>query len=147
MFFKYSNWYLSNMFPCEVRTNRYVFKCVESAFQACKCPERVEEFINLNGYEAKKLGKQVQLRPDWEQVKDKYMYNLVKRKFDQNAHLRHRLMFETSGLITEDNTWNDTYWGVCRGKGQNKLGIILTNIRDSYLEEHHDLYELLRQRQ
>ncbi len=35
------------------------------------------------------------------------------------------------GEIVERNTWNDTFWGVCKGKGENHLGILLMEIRDS----------------
>ena len=31
--------------------------------------------------------------------------------------------------LVEGNTWNDTLWGVCEGKGRNILGIILMEIR------------------
>ena len=30
--------------------------------------------------------------------------------------------------IVEDNYWNDTFWGMCKGKGNNILGKILMNI-------------------
>lgn len=90
MFFK------SNMYPCKVKVeldgNIYEFKCAESAYQACKCPERFKEFIELDGYEAKKLGKKVQLRPDWEELKYGFMYVIVKAKFEQNRFLKIRLM-------------------------------------------------------
>ena len=29
----------------------------------------------------------------------------------------------------EGNTWNDTFWGVCNGQGQNWLGKILMLVR------------------
>ena len=35
----------------------------------------------------------------------------------------------------ETNHWNDTYWGVCNGVGQNMLGRMLMFIRDNLLEE------------
>ena len=31
--------------------------------------------------------------------------------------------------IVEENTWNDTYWGVCNSKGSNHLGILLEKIK------------------
>ena len=32
--------------------------------------------------------------------------------------------------LEEGNTWHDTYWGVCNGKGKNKLGKILMQVRE-----------------
>ncbi len=31
--------------------------------------------------------------------------------------------------LVEGNWWNDTFWGVCNGEGQNNLGKILMKIR------------------
>ena len=33
--------------------------------------------------------------------------------------------------IEETNTWGDTFWGVCNGKGENNLGKIIMKIRDT----------------
>ena len=38
------------------------------AFQAAKCPERMQEFCGLSPQKAKRLGRSVELRPDWERV-------------------------------------------------------------------------------
>jgi len=32
--------------------------------------------------------------------------------------------------LIEGNTWGDTYWGVCRGRGSNNLGKLLMKIRE-----------------
>jgi predicted NAD-dependent protein-ADP-ribosyltransferase YbiA (DUF1768 family) len=32
--------------------------------------------------------------------------------------------------IVENNTWNDTYWGVCNNVGENHLGKLLTEIKE-----------------
>jgi ribA/ribD-fused uncharacterized protein len=137
MEFRNEYYFLSNMYPCEIKItfppNKeiYTFKCVESAFQACKCIERIHEFENLDGYQAKKLGRTVHLREDWEQVKLLIMKKLVTIKFQQHPELRQKLI-DISGIITEENTWNDKYWGICKGVGQNNLGKILMEIRDVY---------------
>jgi predicted NAD-dependent protein-ADP-ribosyltransferase YbiA (DUF1768 family) len=36
--------------------------------------------------------------------------------------------------LVEGNHWNDTFWGVCRGVGQNWLGRILMDERASIRE-------------
>lgn len=134
MKFRDEYYFLSNMYPCEIKItfppNKqiYTFKCVESAFQACKCIERIHEFEGLNGYQAKKLGRKVHLREDWEQVKLLIMKKLVYVKFQQHPDLYHRLI-NISGPIVEENTWGDKFWGQCNGVGENHLGRILMEVR------------------
>lgn len=136
MLFKNNFYYLSNMFPCSVRVrisgHEYQFTCSEAAFQAVKCPERASEFTELDGYAAKRLGKKVQLRADWNAVKLDVMRVIVKAKFDQHPELMAKLKAQP-GEIVEDNTWGDTYWGRCNGYGQNHLGQILMSVRDHHM--------------
>lgn len=132
MLFKNEFAFLSNMYPCIIEDkNGRTWLCAESAYQACKS-KQYNEFIHLNGYEAKKLAKQLPLRDDWDLVKLNLMEAIVLAKFSQNASLRVKLL-STKGLIQEDNTWGDTYWGVCKGRGENHLGLILMHIRDHHL--------------
>ncbi len=72
----------------------------------------------------------VDLRSDWEEVKDEIMYKVVTCKFTQNQDLKEKLLAAGDKTLIEGNTWNDRYWGVCRGKGQNKLGQILMRVRE-----------------
>ena len=133
MQFRGQYYFLSNMYPCsltvDIENKIYSFTCVEAAFQAHKCPGRAAEFEGIDGYTAKKLGRRVPLRPDWETVKDAVMLNIVSAKFMQNPDLFRRLR-SIKGEIVEENTWHDTYWGVCNGKGENHLGKILMKVRD-----------------
>ena len=125
--------YLSNFFPCSVTVSiegkEYTFKDSEAAFQAFKCPERAQEFTYRTKGNAKKHGKEVPLRPDWEQIKDDVMYNCVKAKFTQNPYLMERLL-QSPDILVENNTWGDTYWGAVNGRGKNMLGLILMQIRE-----------------
>ena len=61
------------------------------------------------------------------------MKQVVSAKFNQNPELAKQLE-EVSEPIVEENTWNDTYWGVCRGKGQNHLGLILQEVQKEITE-------------
>jgi predicted NAD-dependent protein-ADP-ribosyltransferase YbiA (DUF1768 family) len=40
------------------------------------------------------------------------------------------------GHIEEGNWWNDTFWGVCRGKGHNNLGKLIMQIRGELYDQH-----------
>lgn len=65
---------------------------------------------------------------DWEDKRIKIMINLLLQKFNTEEMI-HKLK-ETNGKeLIEGNTWNDTLWGVCEGRGRNILGVILMEIR------------------
>lgn len=121
--------FLSNFYPSDVEYGGFVYKNNEAAFQAQKDPSRQLEFASLNPSEAKKLGRRVTLRKDWEDVKVEIMKNIVREKFNQNPHLQEKLLATGDEMLIEGNTWNDCCWGVCNGRGKNLLGKILMNIR------------------
>lgn len=120
--------FLSNFYEAPITVEGLRFRCVEAAFQAAKCPQRAKEFENLNGSEAKHLGRKVALRPDWEEEKLEIMYLLLVAKFTQHPELAEKLK-ATSEPIVEDNSWGDTYWGKCNGRGQNHLGKLLEHLK------------------
>src|SRR5574343_879512 len=90
----------------------------------------VFRFKHIDGYEAKKLGRQVKLRSDWYEIKLSIMEEILREKFQ--GELLQKLL-TIKGEIVERNNWGDTYWGVCNGKGQNQLGKLLMKIRDENL--------------
>lgn len=129
--FRGKYYFLSNFYSAKVEFAGQEFDNNEAAFQAMKCsdPGQRFDFIGLDPSKAKKKGKLVQLRKDWEDVKEDYMYEIVKAKFTQNENLKKQLLATGNDILVEGNTWNDTYWGICRGRGQNKLGKILMRVR------------------
>ena len=127
--FKGKYFFLSNFFPAQVSYQGILYQNTEAAFHAQKDPSRAREFCNLNPSEAKRLGRRVKLRSDWELVKDNVMFDVVALKFKQNPSLAEKLLKTGDEELIEGNDWNDRYWGVCRGKGENKLGQILQRIR------------------
>lgn len=135
MYFRNEFYFLSNMYPCDItfklNYQMLTFKCSEAAFQACKCPTEAGKFTSIDGFEAKRLGKKVPLRLDWETVKVPVMSKIVKAKFKQNPPLLEKLLNIPYDIV-EENSWGDTFWGVCKGEGENNLGRILMDIRDSY---------------
>lgn len=130
--FRGKYFFLSNFYNCTVTYNGMTYLNTEAAFHAQKCPFRCREFSKLNPSEAKRLGRKVSLRKDWETVKDGIMYDIVKAKFIQNPNLQKKLLDTSTQMLVEGNTWHDTYWGIDlkTGEGQNKLGKILMDIRN-----------------
>ena len=116
------------MYPCKIVYKDYVFNNAEAFFQACKDGASARKFVGIDGFTAKKLGRKVKLRPDWNKIRLSVMKRVVKMKFTQNPELMEKLR-KINGPIVEENTWNDTFWGICNGYGANNLGKILEAIR------------------
>jgi ribA/ribD-fused uncharacterized protein len=71
------------------------------------------------------------LRRDWDRAKDAVMRRGVLRKFETHANLRAILLATGDELIVE-NAPRDAYWGCgADGTGQNRLGQILMEVRES----------------
>lgn len=128
--------FLSNMFFTPFVVNGIHYTCVESAFQSFKLADKAEriKFSPLNGSEAKKLGKRVSLRSDWEEIKTEIMFRLLKKKFEIPA-LREQLLATGNAELVEGNDWGDIFWGVDRTLGgKNMLGKMLMKIRETLRE-------------
>lgn len=116
-----------------------VFPTSEAAFHACKDLENhkhIEKQKNAKTPNfSKYIGNKVTTREDWEEKKDDIMENILKLKFDQNEIIRKKLINTGLRPIIEHNTKGDDYWGDgLNGKGKNKLGKILTKIRNEIYE-------------
>lgn len=130
--------FLSNFYPKSITFEGDVYPSVENAFQASKCINKSdrEVFKHCSPKEAKKFGRQVKLRDDWEEVKIDLMTILVTTKF-KDPKLAARLMLVQDTII-EHNTWHDNFWGSCtcercNDNGYNVLGIILGEVRKDIL--------------
>lgn len=123
--------FLSNFYECPVTYEQLTYTNNEAAFQAQKCTSDAEkiQFTKLNPTEAKKLGRKVNLRKDWEAVKVKIMEEIVRAKFRQNTELADKLLATGDAYLEEGNTWGDRVWGTVNGSGANRLGVILMQIR------------------
>lgn len=131
--------FLSNFHVAPVFYNGITYRNNEAAFQAQKCPVRAREFMNLNPSEAKRLGRHVLLRHDWEKVKVGIMRDIVYAKFSQNPELAILLLATGNAKLFEENTWGDKTWGVVHGQGTNYLGKILESTRARLRTELHAL--------
>lgn len=131
--FRGKYYFLSNFFPAEVTYSRLTYQNNEAAFQAQKTYSKEEriEFTTLEPRDAKRRGRRVRLRKDWEQVKDRIMEEIVRAKFSQNEELKEQLLATGDAQLVEGNRWNDRYWGVDirSGVGENHLGKILMKVR------------------
>lgn len=124
--------FLSNFHPSTIRFEGVLYPTVEHAYQASKTLDpKVRDLIRRasSPLEAKKLGQGVSVRPDWPEVKLRIMKGLIREKFE-NPFLRPLLLSTENSLLILNNKWNDRFWGVCRGIGENWLGKILMEERE-----------------
>lgn len=116
--FRGKYYFLSNFFTCNVEYENLTYTNTEAAFQAQKSldPNIKRKFTDLDPLKAKKLGRRIDLRDDWNEIRDEVMYNVCMAKFSQNDDLRKSLIDTGDATLIEGNPWNDRYWGMCKGK-------------------------------
>lgn len=123
--------FLSNFWPCKINYEGTVYDSAEHAYQAAKSLlpwERQCIAAASTPGKAKRMGRKVTLRPDWDDVKIQVMSDIVSIKF-QDQELAEMLLATGDEELVEGNHWNDTFWGICRGQGTNWLGKILMQVR------------------
>ena len=131
--FKNENRWLSNMWHCKIWYGGHFYGSVEHAYVAAKTldvGERHKIRYIREPHTAKKYGRSLILRDNWNILKLGYMEAFLIQKFDPDTKLGQKLIDTGDVLLVEGNYWNDTFWGVCRGKGENNLGKLLMKIRD-----------------
>lgn len=134
----YINWFdgeyafLSNFYPCRVYMGDGVdYPSVEHAFQAMKSTDLKDRAMISaikNPGDAKRAGKRLKLRENWEDIKSNVMRQALMSKFRYNKDLRNKLLATGSAVLIEGNHHGDRYWGV-DGYGENILGHLLMQLR------------------
>lgn len=129
--------FLSNFYECEVEYDGLTYGSSEAAYQAQKAKDPAMRacFTELSPDEAKRLGKMVELRDDWDDIKDKVMRSILMAKFEQHPDLADKLRDTDGCTLVEGNWWHDNFWGNCQCSecadivGQNRLGRNLMLVR------------------
>ena len=133
--------FLGNFYDAPVEFGGIRYRNSEAAFQAQKCEDEEKRlwFAGLAPGRAKSLGGRVRLREDWEEVKTGLMLEIVRAKFTQNPELAEKLLATGEKRLVEGTAWNDTCWGIDihTGKGENRLGKILMQVRDELKENQY----------
>lgn len=135
--------FLSNFYPSRITIDSVSYPTVEHAFQSAKTRsflKRIEISKLDTPREAKKAGRQVELRSDWETIKDQVMYDCLKEKF-KIKELKEKLLATGNEELVEGTTWHDNYWGNCSCEkcrnieGKNILGKTLMRLREELRNE------------
>ena len=128
---------LSNLMPFPIEIKNIQFPTVEHAFQAMKSA-RVQDWKDIarlaNAGDARRRGREIYARPDWDENKRYVMYKLLQEKFQSAAY--RKLLLETwPRQLIEGNYWKDRYWGVYKGEGENWMGRLLMRVRLELIAE------------
>ena len=128
--------FLSNFWLTPIKFRELIYSSVEAAYQAAKTldPDARIAISKMTPGQAKRAGRKVYMRSDWEEIKIDIMILLNLQKYE-NPQLRATLLATGDAKLIEGNTWGDRFWGVYAGKGENHLGIILMEIRDGLRKE------------
>jgi ribA/ribD-fused uncharacterized protein len=123
----FSNWY-----ACKFKWNGFVWSNSEQAYMSAKSFDKEYQLKikkTTNPAEAKKIGRKVKLRPDWDKVKYQIMIDILLAKFSQNPMLSEILLETGSENIHED--CNDPWWGGGPNfpGGRDLLGKALISVR------------------
>ena len=130
--------FLSNFDHSPFTVDGVTFPTVEHWFQAFKTLDP-EDFRDIAAADtpgrAKRMGRHVELRPDWEEIKTDVMMEGLRHKF-AIPELRAKLLATGDEELMEGNTWHDNAWGNCvcqkcqNTPGRNMLGMLLMELRN-----------------
>jgi hypothetical protein len=125
--------WLSNFWSCFVTLDGVEYPSVENAYMAAKTLdfEERKQFEGVFPGEAKRLGRELELRDGWDAMKLDVMEKLLRQKFAHGTELAQRLIATHPAILIEGNDWGDEFWGVNNktGVGENHLGKLLMKIR------------------
>jgi ribA/ribD-fused uncharacterized protein len=129
--------FLSNFYNSPFTYDGIEYPTVEHFFQAAKTTDiakRREIAAAPTPGLAKRMGRHVALRSDWEEVKNAVMALGLQFKFT-DATLAEKLLATGDEDLIEGNWWHDNYWGACTCEkcintlSRNKLGTLLMELR------------------
>tara|TARA_Y100000310_G_scaffold94631_1_gene92389 strand:- start:3790 stop:4212 length:423 start_codon:yes stop_codon:yes gene_type:complete len=126
------NRWLSNFWVHPITIDGKVYGSTGHYYQAMKATtEQAHENVRTSKTPgaAKRMGKLITSRTDWDRVKEDVMLAALRAKFVPGTDLAERLLATGDKQLVEGNHWGDEYWGVCKGKGLNRLGHLLMLVR------------------
>jgi len=124
----------SNFAPSTIALGGIEYPTVEHAYQAQKSMDEADKrniALAASPGKAKRMGRRVKVRGDWEDVKYSIMVECLRQKFLGNALFAEVLLGTGDEWLAEDaSLWNDKEWGLGKdGKGKNLLGKALMEAR------------------
>lgn len=133
----------SNLFPRPIEFEGRTYPTSEHAYQAGKARKPVVSEWILNAPTPALAAMAAHglyvwdVVPDWARIKFDRMRAVLRAKFDQHADLRELLLSTGNARIVEAGTVNNAVnrlWGEVDGKGENRLGVMLMELRAFYAQ-------------
>ena len=127
--------FLSNFYEAPIIYEDKRYPTSEHLFQARKATNNKDHYFVRTAPTpaiAKRRGRQIQCRKDWDAIRVQVMREVLELKFSQHPELKEKLLATGHFRLVEGNWWKDRFWGVYNGKGQNWLGKLLMELRDKY---------------
>lgn len=135
--FRFQYRWLSNFHLCEIQYLGITYPSSEHAYQAAKFDDlnvkiKFSTAFNISCRDAKRLGRKSGAIPNWDDRRIHVMEDILRVKFSI-PELSKALIATYPDELIEGNSWNDTFWGVCNGVGDNNLGKILMKLRSELI--------------
>ena len=131
--FREQHFFLSNFYACTINFEGITYPSTEHAYQAAKSVIIAERQLicrQSSAGNAKRAGRRITIRRDWNDVKLAKMEAILRLKFNvTQPELVQKLTATHPRILREENYWHDTFWGICNGAGSNHLGKLLMKIR------------------
>ena len=139
--------WLSNFHPCGITVsvaggfgNPISFPSAEHLYQFSKWDRRgvdqrtlMDTICGLGECDAamaKRWGRKIKMRPNWEGMKMRLMTQVLREKYAQNTDLADRLRATDDALLWHLSPW-DMFWGGTENRaGLNRLGMLTMAARD-----------------
>ena len=139
--------FLSNFYMSPVSFQGIIYTNAEAAYQSAKTQDMSIRrlFKDYDPSKAKKEGRNLDLRSDWEQVKFDIMYEICYSKFSWNLDMSLKLLQTGHVLLEEGNHWGDKIWGTVNGEGMNHLGLTLMRIRQDMRSNLMEAFAIIKE--
>lgn len=143
---------LSNHFPCTLKALGQSFSSVEHAYKHTQAinagkPDMAAQIAAAaNAAQAKAIAKSLPYNPQWEDRKEEVMRQILQAKLDQVQEFKYALRSSNKDALV-GSAAGDYFWGSGlssehtrhtkqeKWPGENKLGVLLTELRSRMLEE------------
>lgn len=116
-----------------IRTSSTPFKAKLLSRQLCLSKYSWQSVLSASIKEYQQKG--IQHRADWDEKRDEIMLTVLMVKFSQNEKCA-KILLSTNDEMLQEESATDSYWAAGRdGKGQNRLGQLLCQVRTTLREE------------
>ena len=147
--------FLSNFYLVDVEFKGRVFPSSEHAFMSEKSDNNSWKDLctdaSIPPGKIRRMGRQVTLVADWDEIKFDVMEEVLRKKFHFNPEMKKALIATGKKELIKGDGYGDKIWGVCSKtrEGSNHLGKILMTLREEvkivsmirkFLDKNHESY-------